>query len=63
MQKLAYSVDEARKTLGISRRKIYYLIGEGDLVARKIGRRTLITAVDLQKYLDSLPRYKKEGRD
>jgi len=36
--------------------KFYKLIREGQLVARKSGRRTLILAKDLQAFAESLPK-------
>jgi excisionase family DNA binding protein len=52
----AYSVPEALAKLGIGRDKLYGLIREGRLPARKLGRRTLIVASDLEAFLKSLPR-------
>ena len=52
----AYSVPEALAKLGIGRDKLYGLIREGRLPARKLGRRTLIVASDLEAFLQSLPR-------
>jgi excisionase family DNA binding protein len=51
----AYSVPEIIALTGLGRDKIYRVIKEGKLTARKCGRRTLITAVDLQRFLESLP--------
>ena len=43
---------------GISRARIYILIGEGKIDARKVGRRTLVLAESVQQFIDSLPRTK-----
>ena len=40
---------------GLGRDKVYAVINEGLLAARKCGRRTLITATDLQAFLEALP--------
>jgi excisionase family DNA binding protein len=53
--RLAYSPDEATKVSGVGRTLIFQEIREGRLVARKIGRRTIITADDLQAWLKTLP--------
>jgi len=62
---IAYSPDDiARATHGaISVRRVYDALTEGTLVAKKIGRRTVITADELKRYLDSFPdRDRKPGR-
>ena len=53
---LAYSVDEALAKLGIGRDFFYRLIREKRLPARKLGKRTLILASDLDAFLEALPR-------
>ena len=55
IEKMAFSVDEAAMRAGRGRDKLYAAIREGNLVARKFGRRTLITADALQRFLDGLP--------
>jgi excisionase family DNA binding protein len=42
--------------VGVGRDKLYCLIREGKLPARKLGRKTLILASDLERFLESLPR-------
>lgn len=54
--KLAHSVDELAVLASCGRDKLYQAIREGQLRARKFGRRTLITAEDAHRFLDSLPR-------
>lgn len=49
--RLAYSVREAAEALGVSPRTIYRLISRGDLEARKIGERTVITTAALAALL------------
>ena len=57
---IAVSVETASKIANIGRTKLYALIGDGSLPARKCGRRTLILVSDLQALLQTLPRI--EGR-
>jgi excisionase family DNA binding protein len=57
---LAYSVDEALAKLGIGRDFFYRLIRDKRLPARKLGRRTLILASDLDAFLEALPRLGEE---
>jgi hypothetical protein len=52
---LAYTIDGAVKASGLKRTRIYELIGLGQLVAKKAGRCTIITADSLQRYIEDLP--------
>jgi excisionase family DNA binding protein len=52
---LAYSIAEACARSGIGRTAIYDMINAGHLAARKRGRRTLILADDLRRFLETLP--------
>ncbi len=49
--RLAYGVLDAAKQLGISRSKVYDLIGSGELQDIKVGSRTLITHQALIRFL------------
>jgi excisionase family DNA binding protein len=53
--RIAYSVDEVAVRAGIGRDAVYDAIRERRLVARKWGRRTIITDSALRAFLDSLP--------
>ena len=53
---LAYRIDDARRILGLGTTKIYELIGQNLLDARKAGARTLITGESLRAYVASLPK-------
>jgi excisionase family DNA binding protein len=52
----AYSIPEVMAKVGVGRDKLYGLIREGRLPARKLGRKTLILATDLEAFLKALPR-------
>jgi len=52
----AHSVNEASALTGLGRDGIYAAIRDGRLVARKFGRRTIITDDDLRQFLAGLPR-------
>lgn len=52
---LAYSVAEACETARIGRTSLYEAIRAGELRAVKHSKRTLILAVDLRRWLESLP--------
>lgn len=50
MERLFVTIDETAETLGIGRTMTYQLIKAGDLVAAKIGRRSLVTAESIRAY-------------
>jgi excisionase family DNA binding protein len=52
---LAYSIAEACVVSSIGRTTLYAAIKSGELQARKVGRRTLITAPALISWLNSRP--------
>jgi excisionase family DNA binding protein len=52
MDPIAISVEEARKSLGIGRTKLYELVGQGRLKALKIGRRTLILVASIHALIN-----------
>lgn len=52
---VTYTIAGAKDATGLGTTKLYELIGEGVLQARKAGRRTLVTAESLHAYLESLP--------
>lgn len=51
-----YTLQEAERLAGLGRTKLYELISDDVLDARKAGSRTLITAASLRAYVDGLPR-------
>jgi excisionase family DNA binding protein len=53
--KLAFSVREASRLLGVSRGTLYTVLNEGRIPAVKFGKWTLIPANGLRDWLSSLP--------
>ena len=51
-----YNIPEVMARVGVGRDKLYRLIREGKLPARKLGRKTLILRSDLEAFLESLPK-------
>ncbi|WP_252257615.1 helix-turn-helix domain-containing protein [Erythrobacter aurantius] len=52
LEPLAYSISDACRVSSIGRTRLYQLIGEGRLEARKIGKRTLIPAASLRALIE-----------
>mgnify|MGYP000103103328 CR=1 FL=1 len=59
--KLAYHIDEAVEAGAGSRSEIYEALRDGNLTAKKRGRRTIILRDELSRYLASLPDYSSEA--
>lgn len=53
--RLSYTVDQFVTASGIGRTTVFAEIKAGRLKARKVGKRTLITAEAARVFLDSLP--------
>lgn len=56
LQRLGLSAYEAAKVAGISRTLLKGEIRNKRLIAKKVGRRTIITTDDLASWLKDLPR-------
>jgi excisionase family DNA binding protein len=54
--KLLYRTSEAKAALGCGTSKLYNLINNGKLDARRFGRQTFITAESLEAFVANLPR-------
>ncbi len=53
---LVHSIPEVCALAHVGRTALYQAINSGELIAHKRGKRTLIFASDLQRWLDALPR-------
>lgn len=51
MHRLAYSVDETAELLSLGRTSVYELIRQNALETRKKGRRRLVVAASVEKWL------------
>jgi excisionase family DNA binding protein len=52
--RIAFSVDEFAKSAGLGRTTVYVEIKAGRLLPVKVGKRTLITANEAQRWLERL---------
>jgi excisionase family DNA binding protein len=52
---VAYSITATCKLTGLGRTTIYASIKTGKLVARKVGRRTIVLYDDIKAFLEALP--------
>jgi excisionase family DNA binding protein len=60
--RFAYSVNEVCAVANVGRDALYGAIKRGELVARKLGKRTVVTAPDLERFLQGLPLCTPQGR-
>ena len=56
MEKLAFGIDELLEIHPGGRTGLFEAIKVGELVARKMGARTIILKTDYESYLEALPR-------
>lgn len=52
LDRLAYGIGDAAAALDLSRSRLYELIASGEIAVCKIGKRTIIPAVELTAFLD-----------
>jgi excisionase family DNA binding protein len=55
MEALALTIAEACAVARVGRTSLYQAINAGELVARKRGRRTVLLATDVRRWVESLP--------
>lgn len=55
MNPYSFTIEEACRRSGIGRTKLFELLNNGSIPRRKLGRKTLILAEDLQRFLKNLP--------
>lgn len=51
--RIAYSIAEVSVLTGLGKTKLYELIADGELGSRKIGRRRLISASELSRFIEA----------
>jgi excisionase family DNA binding protein len=62
-QKLFYSISDTCRLLSIGRTKLYELIGSGEIPVRKLGKKSLVAASDLNRWANRLPALRLKQTD
>lgn len=52
---LAYAIEDVPGVSGLTRTRVFEAIRQKQLMARKIGRRTIVEAAELQRFIATLP--------
>ncbi len=55
MEPIVLGVKDAANFIGLSKSRLYELIGEGTIEARKLGARTVVPVASLRAFVDSAP--------
>jgi excisionase family DNA binding protein len=55
MDQLLYTVSQSCRLVAIGRTKFYELVASGEIPIRKIGKKTLVAAADLERWAKRLP--------
>jgi excisionase family DNA binding protein len=63
MDQLLYTISQTCRVAAIGRTKLYELIARGEIPIRKVGKKTLVAAADLQRWVDQLPAIQTKGGD
>lgn len=61
MTRLLHPIPDAAEVLGIGRSTLYQLIADEEIAVVKIGRRTLITQDELERYVRTLTAESEAG--
>jgi excisionase family DNA binding protein len=59
--RIAVTIADGAQLIGMGRSTLYQLIGDGVIPARKIGRRTVVLVVDLERFVSSQPPYERSA--
>jgi excisionase family DNA binding protein len=63
MDQLLYTISQCCRMAAIGRTKFYELVASGEIPVRKIGKKTLVTAADLQDWVERLPAIETKSGD
>jgi excisionase family DNA binding protein len=63
MDQLLYTIAQCCRLAAIGRTKFYELAASGEIPIRKVGKRTLVAATDLQRWVEGLPAIEARSPD
>ncbi len=55
MEQLLYTIGQCCRLAAIGLTKFYQLVASGEIPVRKVGKKTLVAAADLQQWSERLP--------
>jgi excisionase family DNA binding protein len=63
MDQLLYTINQCCRLAAIGRTKFYELVANGEIPVRKVGKKTLVAAADLQRWAERLPTIEVKAAD
>jgi excisionase family DNA binding protein len=61
IEPMVLGVKDAATFIGLSRSRLYELIADGHIEARKLGARTVVPTASLRAFVDAAPRLQAEA--
>ncbi len=55
MDQLLYTIPQCCRLAAIGRTKFYELVARGEIPIRKIGKKSVVAAIDLKRWVERLP--------
>ncbi len=55
MDQLLYTIPQCCRLAAIGRMKFYELVARGEIPIRKIGKKSVVAAIDLKRWVERLP--------
>jgi excisionase family DNA binding protein len=63
MDQLLYTINQCCRLAAVGRTKFYELVSNGEIPVRKVGKKTLVAAADLQRWAERLPTIEAKTAD
>lgn len=60
IHKMALSASEVSELLGLGMTKTWALIRSGEILSKRVGRRVIVLADDLKRFIEQCPDYREE---
>lgn len=61
IEPMVLGVKDAATFIGLSKSRLYELIGEGHIEARKLGARTVVPTASLRAFVEAAPRLQADA--